>query len=295
MEEFVCGYVAVIGRPNVGKSTLVNELLNFPLSIVTRKPQTTRHRLLGILSEGNYQVIFQDTPGILVPRYALQKLMVESAWAVIEDADLVLLMTEPREDDFNGEAHILSGLKRAGRKVVLAVNKIDLVEKSSLLPLIGFYDRLFAFVEIVPISALKSDGLDDLKKIIISNLPRRPPFYPPDQLTDRPQRFFAGEIIRQKVFEQFGEEIPYSVAVVIDEYKERKDSKDYIRATLVCERESQKPILIGRAGEAIKRLGRRARKELERFLGKSVFIDLKVEVRKNWRKEERTIKRLGQV
>ena len=172
MEDFVCGYVAVIGRPNVGKSTLVNNLLSFPLSIVTRKPQTTRHRLLGILSEDNYQVIFQDTPGILVPRYALQKLMVESAWAVIEDADLVLLMTEPRQDDFNGEAHILSGLKRAGRKVVLAINKIDLVQKSSLLPLIGFYDRLFAFVEIVPISALKSDGLDALKKMIISNLPR---------------------------------------------------------------------------------------------------------------------------
>jgi GTP-binding protein Era len=290
----VCGYVAVAGRPNVGKSTLVNSLLDYRLSAVSSKPQTTRHKLLGIINGEGYQVIFLDSPGLIIPRYALQDLMVKSAWAAIEEADLTLLLTEPREDDFDGETRILERLKRAGRPVVLAINKIDLVAKESLLPLIAYYQGLFDFAEIVPVSALKQDGLDALKKVIVAGLPRQPAFYPQGEVTDRPQRFFIAEIIRQKVFELFGEEIPYSVAVVIEEYKERGEARDYIKATVVCERASQKAILIGKRGEAVKRLGKAARAEIEAFVGKGIFLELKVDVRQNWRKDERKIRSLGQ-
>jgi GTP-binding protein Era len=287
--------VAVAGRPNVGKSTLVNNLLDYRLSAVSPKPQTTRHKLLGIINGEGYQVIFLDSPGLMVPRYTLQDLMVKSAWAAIEEADLTLLLTEPREDDFDGETRILERLKRTAKPVILAINKIDLVAKDSLLPLIAYYRGLFGFAEIVPVSALKQDGLDALKKVIVAGLPSQPAFYPQDEVTDRPQRFFIAEIIRQKVFELFGEEIPYSVAVVIEEYKERGgEARDYIKATAVCERASQKAILIGKRGEAVKRLGRVARAEIEAFVGKGVFLELKVDVKENWRKDERKIKSLGQ-
>ena len=293
-QDFVSGYVTMAGRPNVGKSTLVNKLLSYPLSIVSSKPQTTRHRLLGILSGDAYQVIFLDSPGLMVPKYALQAMMVKTAWSAISEADLVLLLTEPREDDLDGETRILARLRQLRKRVILAINKVDLVKKPDLLPVIQFYNGLFSFEEIVPVSALKEDGLDDLKRVIISRLPHQPAFYPAGEITDRPQRFFVAEIVRQKVFEQFGEEIPYSVAVVVDEYKEREQAKDYIRATVVCERESQKAILIGKRGEAVKRLGREARSEIERFTGRGLFLELKVEVRENWRRKDGAIKMLGQ-
>lgn len=293
-KDFHCGYVAIAGKPNVGKSTILNNLLNFPLSIVTPKPQTTRHRILGILSESNYQMIFLDSPGILAPKYALQDLMVKTAWSAIDDADVVLLVVEPWGQDIEEMQWIIDGIKKRKKKMLLAINKIDLVEKSNLLPVIAEYNSRYGIQEIVPVSALKLDGLDRLKDVIASNLPKQPPFYPPHELTDRPQRFFVAEIIRQKVYQQFGEEIPYAVAVVVDEYNERQDGKDYIKATVVCERDSQKSILIGRGGEAIKRLGRSARQEIEAFLGKEVYLELVVDVRKNWRKDERLIRRLGQ-
>jgi GTP-binding protein Era len=294
-KELACGYVAVAGKPNVGKSTLVNRLLDFPLSIVTPKPQTTRHKVLGILNEEGCQIIFLDGPGILAPRYEHQKLMVESAWSAIEESDLVLLMIEPRMNELEAGSGVLKRLEGLRKAVILVINKIDLVSKPDLLPLIELYSGLFSFRDVLPVSALMSHGLDSLKQVLISNLPRQPPFYPPDEVTDRPQRFFVGEIVRQKVFEHFGEEIPYSVAVVVDEYKERGAAKDYIRATVICERDSQKAMLIGRGGEAIKRLGRASRDEIEAFIGKGVFLELRVDVVRNWRKEEKQIKRLGQI
>jgi GTP-binding protein Era len=293
--DFICGYVAVAGKPNVGKSTLINRLLNFPLSIITPKPQTTRHRILGILSEENWQVIFLDSPGIMTPRYALQDLMVRSAWAAVEEADVVLFMVEAGKDDGPDEDEaVFERLAKLDKCAILAVNKIDLVDKADLLPVIEAYAGLSLFEEIVPISALKADGLDRLKHVVVSHLPRQAPFYPPEELTDRPQRFFVGEMIRQKVFEQYGQEIPYSTAVVIDEYSERPEAKDFIRAVIVCERESQKGILIGKRGQALKRLGAAARADIETFIGKGAFLELKVEVRKDWRKDERAVKRLGQ-
>jgi GTP-binding protein Era len=291
---FTCGYVAVAGRPNVGKSTLVNRILNFPLSIVSSRPQTTRHKVLGILNEENWQVIFLDSPGLVEPRYVLQSLMVKAAWSAIEEADLVLLMAEARRPELDREKAILERLKKLGKKVILAINKIDLVARHDLLPVIKVYGDAFPFEEIIPISALKEDGLEELKRAVVSNLPEQPPYYPPDELTDRPQKFFVGEIIRQKIFEQFGEEIPYSVAVLVDEYRERDSDKDYIRAIVICERDSQKAMLIGKRATALKRLGSAARAEIESFVGKGIYLDLKVEVRKKWRKHEGTIKRLGQ-
>ena len=293
--DFVAGYVAIAGKPNVGKSTLLNRLLNFPLSIVTPRPQTTRHKLLGILSEDNYQVVFLDSPGLMVPRSTLQKLMLKAAWSAIEEADLVLLMVEPRQGEFDDQPYVLKRLEKAKKRVILAINKIDLIPKPDLLPVIAMAGQRYGFEEILPISALKADGLDRLKQVIVSRLPHQPPFYPPGELTDRPQRFFVGEIVRQKVFEQFGDEIPYSVAVSVEEYEERAGSKDYIKATIVCERASQKGMLIGKKGEAIKRLGKAARDDIEALTGKAVFLDLKVDVVKKWRKEEDRIRRLGQV
>jgi GTP-binding protein Era len=294
-QEFGCGYVAVAGRPNVGKSTLVNKLLSYPLSIVSRKPQTTRHKLLGVLTGDAYQVILLDSPGLMAPRYALQQMMVKTAWSAIEEADLVLLVTEPREDSLDGETRILERLGQLKKKVLLAINKIDLVPKPDLLPLIEFYRRLFTFEEIVPISALHDDGLEILKDVIVSRLPRQPAFYPQGEITDRPQRFFVGEIVRQKVFELYGEEIPYSVAVVVEDYKERDGSRDYIKAVVVCEKAGQKAILIGRKGEAIKRLGTAARGDIERLVGKQVYLELRVEVKENWRRRDSAVKGLGQV
>jgi GTPase len=294
LKEFACGYVAVVGRPNVGKSTLVNKMVSYPLSIVSRKPQTTRHRLLGILTGENYQALFLDSPGLMVPKYALQKLMVKAAWGAVEEADLVLLVSEPRTDDLADDAGILAELRRLQKRTLLAINKIDLVNKADLLPLIEAFRGLYPFAEIVPVSALKDDGLDVLKNLIIANLPHQPPFYPPGEVTDRPQRFFVAEIIRQKVFELYGEEVPYSVAVLVEEYKEREGGKDYVKALVVCERPSQKAILIGKKGGAIKRLGRAARASVEEFVGKDIFLELRVEVRPNWRREERIVKQLGQ-
>lgn len=293
MEEFACGHVAVAGRPNVGKSTLTNKLLNFPLSIVTRKPQTTRQRLLGILTGDDYQVVFLDTPGMLVPKYALQKVMNEAAWSAVEDADVVLLLTEPMADDFNGDTRILERLKDLGKKVILAINKIDLISKPALLPLTAHFMDLYPFEEIVPISALEDDGLDLLKEAIVRCLPRQQPFYPPDEITNKPMRFFAGEIVRQKVFELYGDEVPYSVAAVVDEYKEREGGKDYIKVDIITERDTQKAIIIGKKGEAVKRLGQAAREAIEAFTGKPVYLEIRVAVKKNWRKEEGSARRYG--
>jgi GTP-binding protein Era len=293
-KDFRCGYVTVAGRPNVGKSTLTNKLLNYPLSIVSPKPQTTRHRIMGILSGEQYQVIFQDTPGIMVPGYELQKQMVAGAWTAIEESDLVLLMVEAGRQETDPEMEIVGRISRQKKQAILAINKIDLIPKERLLPLIDSYSRSYSFREIIPISALKNDGLDLLSRAIIANLPRQPPFYPPEELTDRPQRFFVAEIIRQKVFSLYGEEIPYSTAVVIDEYVEREGAKDYVRAIVVCERQSQKGIIIGKRGEAIKRLGAAAREDVEALTGEGVFLELRVEVRKKWRQDGQQVRRLGQ-
>ncbi len=287
--EFRSGYVALIGKPNVGKSTLLNVLLNFKLSIVSPKPQTTRHKILGIATGDNYQALFLDTPGIIDPRYPLQRIMVERIREAIEDADLVLLIVEPFESLAATEIKNLQK-QLGGKPLLVAINKIDLAKpKQSLLPLIEAYTNL-GIAKIFLISALHQDGMAELKNAIIEHLPVGAPFYPVDQMTERPERFFVAEIIREKVFEGYGEEIPYSTTVEIEEFREQENRKDFIRAIIYVEKPSQKGIIIGQGGKALKRVGERARHDIERFLDRPVFLELWVKVQKDWRKDEPFIK-----
>jgi GTP-binding protein Era len=295
-DKFHAGYVAIIGEPNVGKSTLMNALLEQKISIVTAKPQTTRRRTLGILNGNGYQAIFLDTPGILKPMYLLQKAMVDTAYSAIEDADVVFLMIEagfPKGEQDEKRELVLSRVRRADKPSFLLINKIDLVSKAELLPIIDRYSKLLLFEEIIPISALNHENLDDLKATLIRYLPVGEPYFPQDAITDQPERFFVAELIREKVFEKYRDEIPYSTEVEVVEFKEREGKKDFISAEITVERNSQKGILIGKGGAALKEIGELARKEIEKFLGRPVFLEMRVKVRQDWRRDERWLKRLG--
>ncbi len=290
---FKAGYVTIIGQPNVGKSTLVNNLLRFRLSIITPKPQTTRHKILGIHSGENFQIIFWDTPGLVQPRYRLHEVMVKAARSAIEDADILLFMVVASDTADAKDLEILESIKQSGKPIILTINKVDLIDKRKILPLIDHYRRLHDFADIIPISALTGDNVDVLEKVLIDLLPEGQPFYPPDYVTEHPERFFVSEIIREKIFERYGEEIPYSTAVVIDEFKERKGGKDYIKARIIVEKQSQKGIIIGKDGAALKTIGRLAREEIEAFLGRPVYLELWVAVREKWRQKDTFLKEFG--
>jgi GTP-binding protein Era len=283
------GYVALIGKPNVGKSTLMNRLLGRKLSIVTPKPQTTRHRILGISSGEKHQIIFLDTPGIIKPRYGLQEAMMSSVKSAIEDADILLFMadaTQAEPDTFSLE-------ELANRPAILVINKMDLINREDALPLVQRYVALREFEEVIPISAVTGENLDRLMGAIVERLPLGPPFYPKDMISEHPERFFVAEIIREKIFEQFREEIPYSTQVNIVVYEERPEGKDFIQAEIVVERDTQKAILIGRQGSALKRIGTEARKDIETFLGTGVFLQLFVKVREDWRNRDTYLRSYG--
>jgi GTP-binding protein Era len=291
-KDFKAGYAAIIGLPNAGKSTLLNSLLDIKLSIISPKPQTTRRRVLGILNKDNYQVIFIDTPGILKPRYELQKKMMTHLAESLEDADIIVLIIDAQSK--NHPIHIDNiDIIPEGKPVILLLNKIDLIEKKNLLTLIELYNKEFPVKAIIPISALKQDGLEIVEKEIINYLPKNPPYYPPDVLTEHPERFFVSELIREKIFEKFYQEIPYSTEVIIEEFREREKGKDYIFAVILVERKSQKGILIGKGGETLKQIGAMARAEIEEFLGRNIFLDLRVKVNENWRRDEAKLKQLG--
>jgi GTPase len=290
------GYVALVGEPNVGKSTLLNTLLKQKISIVTRKPQTTRHKILGILGGDGYQVVFLDTPGIIKPRYLLQEVMMQYASSALGDADIVLLLVDAEKVKgkiYDKDASVLEKIREAKKKTFLAINKIDTVQKGDLLPMIDTFSKVFAFDEIFPISALKGEGIEELVATIIRTLPEHPPFYPGDIVSEAPEKFFVGEIIREKIFDQYSQEIPYSTTVDIVAFNEREKRKHFISAEIFVERQSQKGILIGKEGSALKSLGEKARKGIEEFLGHRVFLELHVKVRENWRGEETWLKRLG--
>ncbi|HHT9105917.1 MAG TPA: GTPase Era [Candidatus Wujingus californicus] len=292
-KNFKSGYVAIAGKPNVGKSTLINDYMECKLSIVTPKPQTTRKKIMGVLTKDNYQIVFFDTPGIMEPKYELQKYMVNEAYAAIEDADVVLMMAEPFEPASEQDKEIFNKLFKLNIPIILAINKIDLVEKDSLIPVIAAYGNQFKFAEIVPISALKGTNLDLLQSLIVKYLPEGDPFYPEDYITDYNERFLAAEVIREKVFEYYGEEIPYSTTIEIEEFKEREKGKNFIRAIIYVERDSQKGIIIGENGKAIKRVGVLAREEIEKQLGRKVYLELWVKVMEKWRKDKNKLRRLG--
>lgn len=289
--DFKAGYVSIIGKTNVGKSTLLNQLLMYKLSIVTPRPQTTRKRVIGILNGEGYQIIFIDTPGIIEPRYRLHEIMMKYVKMAMEDADIILYMVDvsldtPVED-------IKRSIREGGKPVILLLNKIDLIKKELLLSMIDEYSKVYPFKAIIPISALKNDGLDRVVNEIIQWLPQSPPYYPSDYITPEQERFFVSEIIREKVFLFYGEEIPYSTHVEIEEFKERQKGRYYIRATIYVEKESQKGILIGKDGQALKRVGREARQEIDGFLDHPVFLELFVKVSEGWRKKEGRLRELG--
>jgi GTP-binding protein Era len=290
--DFKAGYVAIIGLPNSGKSTLLNALLNIKLSIISDKPQTTRRRIPGILNRENFQAVFLDTPGILKPKYKLHARMMEQVHSALDDADILLFIVDVTAKHHPVEVD-LTAINPKKKPVILLLNKVDLIHKDDLLPLIDLYKDFYLFEEIIPISALKQDGVDKVEAAIVQRLPYHPPFYPPDILSDQPERFFVAEIIREKIFEKFYQEVPYSTEVVVEEFKERPGKKDYIYAIIYVERNSQKGIIIGKKGEALKKIGEAARKEIEAFLGRPVFLELRVKVNENWRYDERKLKRLG--
>ncbi len=298
MKGFKSGFLAIVGEPNVGKSTLINMLLSFPLAVVTRKPQTTRDRILGVLNGENYQIAIWDTPGLLKkPKHLLHTHMIENALSSIEEADLVLMVTEPTPPQDEDKA-IINRIKEREKKAVLAINKIDLIRTPEVLPIIEEYSALYDFSDIVPISALKGVNIDRLLDVLVKNLPEGDPLFPEDYITDRPERFFVREIIRGVLFETLGQEVPYSTAVKIDEFIEKSETqdrkKDYIRATIFVEKESQKPIILGKNGRNIKKIGTIARERIEAFLGRPVFLELWVKVKPKWRKDPVFIRSLGE-
>ena len=290
---FKSGYVSIIGEPNVGKSTLLNTMMGEKLAIVTPKPQTTRNRITGILTTDSYQIIFLDTPGVLTPKYRLHDQMVKTAYTAITDADIVLYMIDVSRQNSGIEEKILDKLKKAAQQVILVINKIDLISNPALLPIIASYQEKFPFLEIIPISATTGDGVLQLRETIVKHIPEGPPYFPPDQLSDLPKRFFISETIREKIFLRTNQEIPYASSVVVEEFKERPNGKIYISAMLYVERQSQKGILVGKGGQTIKKIGQLARTEIEQFLETTVFLDLRVSVKADWRRDERKLKDMG--
>lgn len=295
--HYKSGFVNIIGRPNAGKSTLMNALVGERMSIITHKPQTTRHRIIGILSGDNFQIVFSDTPGyVKKPSYKMHQAMNRFVEGTVEDADLMLFvfdLTEELEDD----NPVIEVLKKVEAPVLMILNKKDLVAEQRAQDVLGWWKKRIAVADAIAISALNSTDTAPLLEKILAYLPEGAPFYPPDQLTDRPERFFVGEIIREKIFLNYADEIPYSSEVNVESFKETETNSGEpitrIAATIYVLRETQKAIVLGKSGSAIKKLGTDARTELEKFLQSKVFLELTVKVRDNWRDDERALRRFG--
>ncbi|RME06798.1 MAG: GTPase Era [Anaerolineae bacterium] len=296
-QVFHAGYVAVMGRPNVGKSTLINALLGQQIAAVSPKPQTTRHQQLGILTTPNAQIIFVDTPGLHNPLHKLGEYMNAEAADALGDADLILFLVDisflpPHEEDYL-LIRLLDELDSEIPPVVMALNKIDRLAEGDLSARMKTYTSLLPQATSLPISATRGDNLDELVALLTERLPEAPPYYPPDQVTDLFEREIAADLIRAACLIHLRDEVPHAIAVRIDEYTERGTSGAYIRATLFVERESQKAIVIGEGGRMIKRIGSHARREIEAMSGRKVYLQLRVKVRKNWRNDENVLRQFG--
>ena len=293
--EFKCGYVALCGAPNVGKSTLLNRLVADKVAITSPKPQTTRHRLLGVVNLPRAQILFLDTPGLMDPKGLLNENLIKAAVSALHDADAVVWLVTPQEQKFEQEV-ILSHLRLISQPLIIAINKIDTVPKPKLLPLLDYYHTLRPEAPAVPIAALTGDGLTHLLNEIVVRLPASPPLFPTDLLTDQTERFLAAEFIRERVFHHTSQEIPYAAAVKIEEFDETQRPRLVkIRAVIYVERDSQKAIIIGKKGSMLKIIGQEAREELEKLLDAKIFLELWVKVWKNWRKDPRALRELGYV
>jgi len=285
------GFVSIIGQPNVGKSTLMNQLVGEKVSIITSKAQTTRHRIFGILNGNDFQIVYSDTPGTLEPKYELHKSMMRFVQNSLIDADLILFMIDPYVH-YEDDDQVLARLRKTETPIILILNKIDLIKKEKGLEIIESWKERLKAVNYRAVSALGGANLRGLMDLILKKIPKHPPYYPKDALTDRSERFFAAEIIREKVFSNYKKEIPYSTEVAIIEFKDEPNIIR-MRAELYVERKTQKGIIIGHQGKALKKVGTEARLDLEEFFGKKVFLETHVKVEKDWRKSERQLKRFG--
>lgn len=286
------GFVNIIGNPNVGKSTLMNALVGERLSIITSKAQTTRHRIMGIVNGDDFQIVYSDTPGILKPNYKLQESMMKFVMGALRDADVILYVTDTVEKSDSASEDIVGKIGQSGVPVIVVINKIDLTTQEALETLVDMWHKRLPEAQILPVSALNGFNTGVLFDSILKQLPPGEPYYEKDALTDKTMRFFTSEIIREKIFLNYQKEIPYSVEIVVDEYKE-EPAIDRISATIYVVRDSQKGIIIGHKGAMLKKVGTEARIELESFLGKKVFLQLHVKVDDNWRDSERQLKRFG--
>jgi GTP-binding protein Era len=292
LNDFRSGYVSIIGRPNVGKSTLLNSILGEKIAVVTPKPQTTRNKIIGIKTLPDVQIIFMDTPGIHRPRNRLGEIMVRTAGEALNDVDVILFMVEPREPA-KEDKDIIDLLKKIRSPVFLLINKIDIVRKPELLLIIDHFSKLYSFKEIIPISAIKQEGVELLIKSICNYLPLGPRYYPDDIITDQLERFMVSEIIREKAMDMTKEELPYSVAVEVAKWEERKDGLISISCNIYVERDGQKAIIIGKRGEMMKSIGSAARVDIEKLLNTKVFLELWVKVKSKWRDDKQLLKEMG--
>lgn len=285
------GFVNIIGNPNVGKSTLMNALVGKKLSIITPKAQTTRNRILGIVNGADFQIVYSDTPGMIAPAYNLHEKMMKEVNTAFTDADIILFVTEVTEEKIKTETVVVK-LQNTKAAVLLLVNKIDLSDQENVENILNFWKEKLPAAVVLPLSALRKFNVDKVFELILEHLSESPPYFPKDQLTDKPERFFMAEILREKMLMYYKKEIPYSAAVIINSFKE-EEKIIRIEAEIFVERESQKAIVIGNQGKAIKKLGTHARRDMENFLGKKVFLKTFVKVNKDWRKDDRALKMLG--
>lgn len=291
-EKIKSGFVAIVGRTNVGKSTLLNRMVGRKVAIMSDKPQTTRHKIQSVLTGADYQVVFIDTPGIHKPRHRLGEHMVKVALGTLREVDVVMLMVEAAMPG-SGDRFVVELIKQVPGPVMLVINKIDLVDRNELLKIIDAFRQLHDFAEVIPVSALTGENVQRLPEVILTYLPEGPKYYPDDMVVDRPERFIMSEIIREKVLHLTSQEVPHSVAVVIEQIEERPNDLLAVNAVIYTERDSQKGILIGKGGGMLKQVGQLAREEIEALLGSRIYLELWVKVKKDWRNRENYMKNFG--
>lgn len=294
MKKFRSGFITLIGRPNVGKSTLMNCLIGEKIAITSHKPQTTRNKITSILTKEDFQCVFLDTPGIHKPKHKLGEYMVRSAENTFNEVDLVLMLIEPTEKVLDMDQYVIDRLENVKTPVVLVINKIDTIERDKLLEVIDAYRKLHSFAEVVPISAMKGSNTDELMRVIKKYLPEGPQYFPEDMVTDQPERQIASEIIREKALYLLQDEIPHGIAVEIMSMKKRPDQNMVdVEATIYCEKDSHKGIIIGKQGSMLKKIGSQARRDMERLLGSPIYLQLWVKVKKDWRDSDFLLKNFG--
>ena len=292
-QEFRSGFVAILGRPNVGKSTFLNRVIGQKIAIMSDKAQTTRNKIQGIYTNKDAQIVFIDTPGIHKPQSRLGDFMVESALSTLNEVDAILFMVNATQKRGRGDDFIIERLKNVNKPIYLVINKIDQVHPNDLLPLMDDYRNTLDYQEVYPISALQGNNVDELVANLIQDLPEGPQFYPEDQITDHPERFIAGELIREKVLQLTREEVPHSVAVVVERIYREDEQKVHVQATIIVERKSQKGIIIGKGGQMLRKIGTLARKDIEKMLGDKIYLELWVKVQPKWKDKKADLQAFG--